>query len=301
MHFVLRTSRTLNLSIQCQLYLFDSMVKPILMYGCEIWGYVQLKQIENVHICFIRKLLPVKKRTPLFMLYGELGRVPLSVDVKTRMVTFWSKLCTKNSPKLSSILYSIVYNLHNEGTHGCSWVPCIETILNNIGLRYVWLSQSPISTSWIKNTAHSILIDNAIQLWSSEVDSSPKGQTYSLMKPQYEFERYLPSLPFNKVIPLLHFRSSCHHLPVEKGRWNRIPRDERKCKLCCLNDVGDEFHYIFKCIHFRKERSMYIPSNFVKRPNMLKFRSLFTCKKIPVLRNLSKFCKCIMQTVKTSS
>jgi hypothetical protein len=28
-----------NLSIQCQLELFDSMVKPIILYGCETWRF----------------------------------------------------------------------------------------------------------------------------------------------------------------------------------------------------------------------------------------------------------------------
>jgi hypothetical protein len=36
MYEVLRKGRILNLSIKCQLDLFDKIVKPILLYGCEI-------------------------------------------------------------------------------------------------------------------------------------------------------------------------------------------------------------------------------------------------------------------------
>ena len=32
---VLKKGRLHNLSIQCQLYIFDKTVKPILLYGCE--------------------------------------------------------------------------------------------------------------------------------------------------------------------------------------------------------------------------------------------------------------------------
>jgi hypothetical protein len=35
---VLRKGRIHNLSIKCQLDLLDKIVKPILLYGCEIWG-----------------------------------------------------------------------------------------------------------------------------------------------------------------------------------------------------------------------------------------------------------------------
>ena len=36
---VLKLGRLHNLLIKCQLNLFDKMVKPVLLYGCEIWGY----------------------------------------------------------------------------------------------------------------------------------------------------------------------------------------------------------------------------------------------------------------------
>jgi hypothetical protein len=39
MYEVLKLGRKHNLSIKCLLSLFDKMVKPILLYGCEIWGF----------------------------------------------------------------------------------------------------------------------------------------------------------------------------------------------------------------------------------------------------------------------
>jgi hypothetical protein len=37
MYEVLKRGRTHNLSVECQLELFDKMVKPMLLYGSEIW------------------------------------------------------------------------------------------------------------------------------------------------------------------------------------------------------------------------------------------------------------------------
>jgi hypothetical protein len=39
MYEVLKLGRKHNLSIKCLLSLFDKMVKPILLYSCEIWGF----------------------------------------------------------------------------------------------------------------------------------------------------------------------------------------------------------------------------------------------------------------------
>jgi hypothetical protein len=41
-----------NLSISCQLDLFDKVVKPILLYGCELWGLSNCDIIERVHLKF---------------------------------------------------------------------------------------------------------------------------------------------------------------------------------------------------------------------------------------------------------
>jgi hypothetical protein len=40
---------------------------------------------------------------------------------------------------------------------------------------------------------------------------------------------------------------SNHKLPIEHGRWNNIPRENRKCNSCNLEEIGDEFHYILNC------------------------------------------------------
>jgi hypothetical protein len=39
MYEVIRGGKRHNLSIECVLDLFDKIVKPILLYGCEVWGF----------------------------------------------------------------------------------------------------------------------------------------------------------------------------------------------------------------------------------------------------------------------
>ena len=34
-------------------------------------------------------------------------------------------------------------------------------------------------------------------------------------------------------------------MPVETGRWRRLPREERLCTAC--NIIGNEEHYIYTC------------------------------------------------------
>ena len=61
MYDILKKGRQLNLSVKTQYDLFEKMVKPILLYGCEIWGYTNLEIIGRVHLKFCKLLLKVKK------------------------------------------------------------------------------------------------------------------------------------------------------------------------------------------------------------------------------------------------
>ena len=47
MYEVLKKGRIHNLSIQCQLDIFYETVKPILLYGCETWGFGKSDIIES--------------------------------------------------------------------------------------------------------------------------------------------------------------------------------------------------------------------------------------------------------------
>ena len=59
----------------------------------------------------------------------------------------------------------------------------------------------------------------------------------------------LISLEGNFLNYFINFRMCNNYLPVEKGRWCKQDHINRKCPLCNLNEIGDEFHYLFKC-HF---------------------------------------------------
>ena len=50
----------------------------MVLYGCEIWVYRDLNCIEKIHTDFLKHILNVKKSTHNGMLYGDLGRFPLS-------------------------------------------------------------------------------------------------------------------------------------------------------------------------------------------------------------------------------
>ena len=62
------------------LHLFDTLIKPILLYNSDFWGCLKVPKnnpIENIHMRFCKDLLGVQRETCNIGVLLELGRVPL--------------------------------------------------------------------------------------------------------------------------------------------------------------------------------------------------------------------------------
>ena len=77
MQVLFKRIRKLNIPIDLQLRLFDHVILPIALYGCEIWGFENSQIVENLYNDFLRHIVGLKKSTPIYMLHPELGRHPI--------------------------------------------------------------------------------------------------------------------------------------------------------------------------------------------------------------------------------
>ena len=55
MYSLLQRGRKLGLGIDIKLQLFDSLIVPICLYGCEVWGFKNIELIEKLHLGEFRK------------------------------------------------------------------------------------------------------------------------------------------------------------------------------------------------------------------------------------------------------
>ena len=114
---------------------------PILLYGCEVWGYENTDIIEKVHTKFCKFIFGVSKFSHNMPIYGELGRYPLSITIKQRMICYWTRILKSNQHKLNKVMYGILYNLHCKDTHSSGWIKCSNNIFHNNGMSYIWATQ----------------------------------------------------------------------------------------------------------------------------------------------------------------
>ena len=116
---------------------------------------------------------------------------------------------------------------------------------------------------------------------------------YDHVKDAFGYESYLDVLPPDLRNGLVRMRVSSHSLRVQTGRYgaNRIPRNERRCIYCDMNDIDDELHFLCKCPCFDDLRRTYIKRYFYTRTNMYKLIELLKCDDRSTLVKLCKFIK----------
>jgi hypothetical protein len=98
------------------------------------------------------------------MVSGELGRYPLGIDIKIRMVSYWEKIIDVKQSKLSNILYKLCLALFNIEGKNFIWLFSVKGILNECGLAYIWNTQTFQNTEWLKLNIKQTLRDQFIQL-----------------------------------------------------------------------------------------------------------------------------------------
>lgn len=171
--------------------------------------------------------------------------------------------------RISICIFTIV--TLSRGEINNSWLVCIKKpIHNSCGLSFVWHQQNHINVKWLENTVNQNLKEQFVpEKWNSELDSSSKGAIYRIFKSNFCCEDYLLLLLPRKLRTLfVKYRTTNHHFPIEIGRWNSTPLEDRKCGLCEANQFGDEFHYVLECSGLSHVRKKLFSNNYLKTKNV---------------------------------
>ena len=166
MFALFKRSRNLSLPMDIMLKLFNVLVKPIVLYEAEVWGSKNCDILERLQLRFFKYALSVNKFTSSMMVYGELGATPLDIDIKSRMLAFWARLCSEDKHKIFNTIYSLLYTLDKKDIFKSEWIETVKTTLNNCGFSGLWLNQwLPCSTEVFKQSIKIRLRDQLIQKW----------------------------------------------------------------------------------------------------------------------------------------
>ena len=223
-------------------------------------------------------------------IYGELGRYPLSITIKQRMVCYWTRILKSNQHKLNKVMYDILYNLHCKDIHSSGWIKYINTIFQNNGMSYIWATQDFNVDS---NNVYKCECDQFKRLWHSRITCDAidsNNMMYKTFKYSHGKEKYTEILPEHFKKALLQFRIGSHKLPVNNRKHFNVPRADRHCTHCDQSIMGDEIHFLYECPKLNNLRVKYMYSPDIRRePNVFNFVNIMQTNDPVTIGNLAKF------------
>lgn len=301
-----------NPSVKTSLHVFDHTIKPILLYGCEIWGQfntttarfrngvISFDRIfsniccEKLHVSFCKFILGTHKKTSNLAVLSELGRFPFHFVIIKTMLKYWHRLENLGTsfPLLNDAFLSSKQLFWKKLP---SWYSSINQILKTLktdnGL-------SSLGDYIFTKKLNQLVSSHYIDQWHNDLITCSVGKlrTYTLLKTNFGLEKYLVLL--DKIVDrkkITQLRVSSHKLMIEQGRYKSIPSTERFCLKCTLGQVEDEIHFLFNCpSHLEDRKQLYklitkSCPNFHYLNNTDKLKWLLCCENSQVLLCLSRF------------
>ena len=217
------------------IYLFNTLIKPILTYGSEIWAldttkYNELRDpIEQLHNTFCKHILGVSRRASNKACRGEIGSFPIIIEAKSKAISFWARLLTLDNARIAKQAYwdQIIHPTNR------NWAMEIKTMLFHSGLGYLWMLQQEeqynIKIRQIYKQFKQRLEDIERQNWlTSLYDDNRQSfggnklRTFREFKTEYKLEEYLIKVSdIEHRRALTKLRISDHMLQIERGRYSK--------------------------------------------------------------------------------
>lgn len=145
-------------------------------------------------IIFLRNISKSRKNTPIYTLYGELGRTPIDLHIKSPMVGFRISLTKWNDSKFAKKVYNIIYDDYTNIGITTQWIICIKQILISVGKLDLFLIKPLLTHKARPNRAllkHSMIF--FVQDWNAKIDYLLK----KVFTQNIKFESFFTSWPFN--------------------------------------------------------------------------------------------------------
>ena len=259
-------------SIKTSLHLFDHLIKPIVLYGAEIWGMFKTNSsacqkddnftfqniyknniADKAHIRYLKYILGVNKYSSNFAVLSETGRYPMFFSIIISIIKYLYRLENSENGLLHEA-FQLNKSLHYKNV--TTWFSSALFILKLLNIEVSRVSS--LTEMELIRIVKSRLINKFEKYWLTEREklSSGKLTTYFKLKNTFHQEKYLSIKEFKLRKAMCRYRISAHDLRIESGRYSKtyINRTDRICTRCDLQEVEDEFHFLLKCSLYNDER-----------------------------------------------
>ena len=249
-----------------QIHLFENLVRPILLYGSDVWGVNVSTNtpIDKLFFYYMRCVLHVKATTSNVIVIGESGQMPPSVYCHINALCYLKRLHDLPDTKIVKQVYNELNRLHQCGVK--TWVTKVCELAEQY---HVDISSNIQNFKKYCKMTVSNCYKHSWLLEVTNINRNPILRTYTMFKTEFGSEKYIEAISDCRYrIAMTKLRSSSHTLEVERGRYTKPKTNicERLCPVC--NVIEDEIHFLANCKLYDAERTDFFGKVKAKIQNL---------------------------------
>lgn len=233
-------------------HIFQSVIRSVICYAGQTWGYNQYDEVEKVQKYFLKRLFNLPMNTPDYMLYVETGLAPLHLYTFKLHADYICKIMAHDPNRITRKIAEIIYE--KKVLYIRKWMELSEE--NDVEIR---LRMDNIQ-AW-KDQIYELMAKMDTNNWKRNIfkaETSNHRNVYISLNHNLGINGY-----FQDKYPT-HLISAIFKARGELLKLNYIPHIETSstiCNLCNLNRVEDSLHFIGECPMLKEIRMIYFEKN----------------------------------------
>lgn len=221
-----------------RMMLFNYLVRSVMEYGVEIWGWEEQKVLEKVGMDYVRWILGLDFCTPRYIIQRETGYNSLKIRWGLRAMKFEKKIKDMEETRIIKKCWREKQEKEKED----SLCRIKEVFLNKIGLSTQAVKELEERGRDYMAEIEKRQLDIQKQVMEGKIRDSRYNRRYSSLK-VYGIPKYLRTIGQGIDIKTVA-RLRCGNLEKENKYWEGEER--RKCGLCMKNKSTLE-HTLVEC------------------------------------------------------
>ena len=166
----------------------NAMLVSSLIFNCETWYGLKKKEIEaleKIDEQLLRKILDCPSKTPKYLIYLELGIVPIGFLIKSRRLGFLKYILDQDESKL----IKQVFKAQEMDPRNGDWITTVRKDLRKIGIQLNFDEIKRLSKFTFKSLIKESIENAALKNLKLQIKSKGKEVTYQKL----EMQNYLKS------------------------------------------------------------------------------------------------------------
>lgn len=246
-----------DVSLETKFKLFDSVVRAVLCYSAQVWGFKKYQEVEMLLRFFIKRLFHLPQNTPNYMVHLETGIQELYTHTLRLHLSYLLRCMDLPVSRFPSFLVRELISKH---------VWCVkefEDIMNETGV--VVNLQNYDNEGWCMKFSE--IIEKLVRLnWNSLVELGKTSSHDEYGNLSYgELTGYSP-LQMSPHMFMTIFKARGGLLNLNSCTFSRGTTG--LCSLCNLHEKEDTYHFIALCPVLREMRIRHFETAFLTKEEL---------------------------------